>query len=107
MSLGGHSSSGGNGAISAARLQPGPMVPAAGLSPPCAASAASLASAMPRACRSVAAWPRTAVRNGSLASRYTVASLWAVTVAVRGTARSSAISPTPSPRSQRRCRLLP
>src|SRR5215472_16590448 len=81
------------------RLQPGPT---AGLSPPRAASAASQASAMPCACRWVAAWPRIAVRNGSLASLYTVASLWAVTVAVRGLARSRAISPAPSPRPHRR-----
>jgi hypothetical protein len=44
------------------------------------------------ACRQVAAWPSTAVRKGSLASLYTVVSVWAMTVAVRGR-REGARSP--------------
>ena len=62
---------------------------------------ASRAAAIPSACRRVGACPSTAVRKRSRSSRYTVAAVCAVTVAVRGTARSSAISPTPSPRPYR------
>src|SRR5579859_5811876 len=71
--------------VAAAWAQPGSALPATCSPLPRAASAASLASAMPCACRWVAAWPSIAVRKDSLASLYTVASVRAVTLAVRGT----------------------
>ena len=42
--------------------------------------------------------PVTAATNGAFSRAYTCASVRAVTLAVRGTSRSRAISPTPWPR---------
>ena len=46
-------------------------------------------------------WPVTAATNSSRSNVYSVTSVAAVTVAVRGTSRRRAISPNPEPRPSR------